>query len=251
MGGKFAIATGDIQYPLALITSNLILVPTPLSVSSSSYRALYAALHKDASFCEMGFGDHFPARAWTDQETYQTITGRDINVAWRNRGLGDFAVGLWSEDVEKELVGKIGTGKEISAPNFTEKLRRLDMSETSPSQLEAALNNIEWVGYAGIREGPEPDTASLESPVPWEERVELRYGVSPDHWGKAIAFASAAAVMNWGAAERGVTKFIAETERANTRSGRVLERLGFVRLEEVKYWKEESQVEWEMSTRVQ
>jgi len=33
--------------------------------------------------------------------------------------------------------------------------------------------------------------------------------------------------MEWAVVERGVRRFIAETERDNSRSGRVLEKLGF------------------------
>ena len=50
--------------------------------------------------------------------------------------------------------------------------------------------------------------------------------------------------MRWGVSERGAKRFIAETERENTRSGRVLEKMGF-RNSETKYWKEPGEVEWE------
>lgn len=227
----------DIECPVALIKSNLILVPTPVAISSPSYRAFYASLHADTSFCEMGFGEHFPARSWTDEQTYEIISTRDVNNDWRTRGVGDFAVGLLEPEDQKRILGDNAVTKNISAPGVGED-ERIRVLGTGRESL--ALEEIEWVGYAGARQAR--NVGHISS---WKEKVEIRYGVSPNHWGKRIANRSAEAVMDWAAAERGVTKFIAETERANTRSGRVLERLGFVRLEEAKYWKEPTEVEWE------
>ncbi|KAF4463195.1 Acyl- N-acyltransferase [Fusarium albosuccineum] len=233
-------ATNDIACPVALIASNLVLVPTPIAIASPSYRALYASLHADASFCQMGFGDHFPARSWSDEETYQSILTRDVNNDWRNRGVGDFAVGLWDESVRENIFGDDLTTRSLPVPGFEEPMRVLDISRESSREFGAALEAIEWVGYAGVR-----GARDVEHISSWKEKVEIRYGVSPEHWGKGIANRSAQVVMAWAHADRGITKFIAETERANTRSGRVLERLGFVQLEEAKYWKEPSEVEWE------
>jgi RimJ/RimL family protein N-acetyltransferase len=50
--------------------------------------------------------------------------------------------------------------------------------------------------------------------------------------------------MQRAVSERGAKRFIAETERDNVRSGRVLEKLEF-RLSGTNYWKEPSEVEWE------
>ncbi|KAJ4321005.1 hypothetical protein N0V84_005586 [Fusarium piperis] len=230
-------STNDIECPVALIKSNLILVPTPVAISSPSYRAFYASLHANTSFCEMGFGEHFPARSWTDEETYEIISTRDVNNDWRNRGVGDFAVGLLEPEDQKRILGEnaVTRNLSVSGPAGNEQIRVLDAGRES-----LALEEIEWVGYAGVRQGRNVDHISS-----WKDKVEIRYGVSPNHWGKRIANRSAEVVMDWAAAERGVTKFIAETQRANSRSGRVLERLGFVQLEESKYWKEPTEVEWE------
>lgn len=227
----------DIECPVALIKSNLILVPTPVAISSPSWRAFYASLHANTSFCEMGFGEHFPARSWTDEETYEIISTRDVNNDWRNRGVGDFAVGLLEPADHKRILGGNAATRNISAPGLAEdeQIRVLDAGRES-----LALEEIEWVGYAGVRQG-----RNLDHIPSWKDKVEVRYGVSPNHWGQRIANRSAEVVMDWAAAERGVTKFIAETQRDNTRSGRVLEKLGFVQLKESKYWKEPTEVEWE------
>lgn len=57
-------------------------------------------------------------------------------------------------------------------------------------------------------------------------------------WGTGIARIAAKAVMQWAVVERGVRRFIAETERENSRSGRVLEKLGFTisGTDYCKYW---------------
>ncbi|KAJ4149721.1 hypothetical protein NW754_001155 [Fusarium falciforme] len=185
----------------------------------------------------MGFGEHFPARSWTDEETYEIISTRDVNHDWRNRGVGDFAVGLLEPQDHKPILGDNAVTRNISVPGLAEdeQIRVLDTGRES-----LALEEIEWVGYAGVRQARNVDHISS-----WKDKAEIRYGVSPSHWGKRIANRSAEVVMDWAAAERGVTKFIAETQRTNTRSGRVLEKLGFVQLEESKYWKEPSEVEWE------
>ncbi|KAM5349902.1 hypothetical protein ACJ41O_006407 [Fusarium nematophilum] len=231
----------NIECPVALIGSGLILVPTPIAISSASYRAFYASLHADAAFCQMGFGEHFPARSWSDKETYEVISSRDVNNDWSARGVGDFAVGLWDPKVQKEdIFGEDLVTRSISVPGLDAQVRVLGIGKVSSGEFGVALEAIEWVGYAGVRQGRDVEGVSS-----WKDKVEVRYGVSPSHWGKGIANRSAVVVMGWAVAERGITKFIAETQRANARSGRVLEKLGFVQLKEARYWKQPSEVEWE------
>jgi RimJ/RimL family protein N-acetyltransferase len=74
--------------------------------------------------------------------------------------------------------------------------------------------------------------------------VEVRYGISPQFWGKGFAKEAANAVMQWSVDERGVKRFIAETERENSRSATVLQKLGFVP-SNTTYWKEPNEMEWE------
>jgi RimJ/RimL family protein N-acetyltransferase len=74
--------------------------------------------------------------------------------------------------------------------------------------------------------------------------VGIRYGVSPMHWGGGIAKEAAEAIMHWAVKERGVTRYITETERPNRRSARALEKLGFT-LSGPDYWKGPSELEWE------
>ncbi|KAL2860097.1 GNAT domain-containing protein [Aspergillus pseudodeflectus] len=223
--------------PFALLTSRLILIPTPIAVNLPSYRLLYAGLHADVDFCEMAFGPHFPARNWSDEETRQSIETRDIGRSWKKYGLGDFAVGVKPPSA---CIDDNHSGFSI--------LKGHDF-ETNAGTDGKLLEEIEWVGYAGVRDAtttslPPRETDDPELP-PWQEMVEIRYGISSKYWGKAIAKEAAEAVVHWAVKARGVRRFIAETERENHRSAGLLKKLGFS-ASGTNYWKEPSEVEWEL-----
>jgi RimJ/RimL family protein N-acetyltransferase len=218
-----------------ILTPRLIVLPTPHAISLISYRRLYASLHANKDFCEMAFGVHFPPRQWSDDETRDVIQTRDITRCWKVRGMGDFAVGLRPPDIS------MGSSKNI------EILKGDDFEGNSRLNIHNLSDTI-WVGYAGVRDGTTtsiPPREADDPPLPpWNEMVEVRYGVSPMHWGNGIAKEAAEAVMHWAVKARGVTRFIAETERPNKRSARALEKLGFT-LSGTNYWKEPSELEWE------
>jgi hypothetical protein len=67
----------NIQDPI--LTATLVLIPTPVAVGVSSYRAMYSELYADAAFCEMALGRHVRAWSWTDQETRAMIQSRVID----------------------------------------------------------------------------------------------------------------------------------------------------------------------------
>ncbi|KAJ5133172.1 hypothetical protein N7448_001797 [Penicillium atrosanguineum] len=225
----------------AILTPRLIIFPTTFAISSKSYRALYAALHADENFCQVAFGEHFQARNWSDDETREWIETRDIGRCWNPRGLGDFAVGLRESISLDETISHYSTSV----------LKESEFTLLAGPNAER-LDQIEWVGYAGVRDAtttslPKRGVDDTNLP-PWDEMVELRYGLSPKSWGKGIAKEAAEAVMQWAANERGVKRFIAETERDNRQSARLLDKLGFV-ASGTDYWKEPSEVEWELVVR--
>lgn len=219
--------------PFAILTTRLIVIPTLTAVSSKSYRTLYAALHADATFCEMAFGHHFPPRTWSDEETREVIHTRDIQRCWGRRDLGDFAVALRPSALSHDP--KIGP----TLLNGGAYERFMD---------DIRLEDLQWVGYAGVRDATTtslpPREAGDSALPPWQEMVEVRYGVSSQFWGKGLAAEAAKAIMQWSVNERGVKRFIAETERENSRSAKLLQKLGFVP-SDTKYWKEPSELEWE------
>ncbi|KAJ5414628.1 hypothetical protein N7509_001255 [Penicillium cosmopolitanum] len=228
--------SNDVIQPFAITTPRLIILPTPIAVSLKPYRQLYAALHADASFCEMGFGTHFPVRNWTDDETRGVIETRDIGRSWRRYAIGDFAVGLRETVQSDQNPSRISI---IDKENF---------DILAGSNFEN-LGRIEWVGYAGIRDASTtslpPREAGDPALPPWQEMVEIRYGVSPKFWGGGLAKEAAEAIMHWAIEKRGVKRFIAETERDNERSAKLLQKLGFVH-SGTDYWKEPSEIEWEL-----
>jgi RimJ/RimL family protein N-acetyltransferase len=223
--------------PFAILTPRLIIVPTPTAVTFSSYRALYSDLHANVAFCEMAFGHHFPARTWSDEETRDVIQTRDIERCWKKRGLGDFAVGLRASVPHLNYPD----GNELTIIKGADYERLVGLDNTH-------LADLQWAGYAGVRDAtttslPSPESGDPTLP-PWLEMIEVRYGVSPQFWGQGIAKEAAKSIMQWSVDEMGVRRFIAETEKENTRSGKLLQNLGFTP-SGTNYWKEPSEIEWE------
>lgn len=248
----------------------ILLLPTPLAALSTPYIDLYRSLHADAAFCRMGFGAGFPARSWTRAECADVVRARDVLPGWMGEGgdleMGDFAVGLVrSDDLAARLLsgddapaGRRSVGKDggiqilegdafrrVFGDNIT--TTTTTSASSQDGEGDEPFKGVEWVGYAGVRDAKRsmPPRSPSDAPLPPpRELVELRYGVAPSSWGRGIAPRAAEAVMAWAAAERGVTRFVAETEADNERSGRVLGRMGF-RVCATDYWKDEGQLEWE------
>ncbi|KXG54446.1 Acyl-CoA N-acyltransferase [Penicillium griseofulvum] len=224
----------------AILTPRFVIVPTTIAVSFNSYRALYSELHANVDFCQMGFGHHFPARTWSDEETRNQIQTRDIERCWQRRGLGDFAVGLRGPSTFESDTQSTENG------DFTLLKGNDYVRLAGPNDIHLAAS--EWVGYAGLRDATTTSMPPREAGDPalpsWVEMIELRYGVSPKFWGKGIVQEASKAIMRWAVEERGVKRFIAETERENSRSAKVLQKLGFT-LSDTNYWKEPSELEWE------
>lgn len=221
-----------------LVTERLVIVPTPIAIQYNDYVQLYGSLHASEAFCQMAFGPHFLARELSDEDTRKVILTHDLERCWKKRALGDLAVALRTRkdgsDIIRNDSGRRLEGKE--SVNIMEDFV-LDI-----------LNDVEWVGYAGVRDATTtsmPDWEEDDEPLPpWQEMVELRYGVHEKGWGKGVAGEAAKAVMQWAVTKRGVRRFIAETEKTNTRSGKVLQKMGF-RESGTNYWKEPSETEWE------
>jgi GNAT superfamily N-acetyltransferase len=234
---------GDLPYsPFLLLTPRLILLPTPSAISVVAYRKMYQHLHTLQVFCEMGFGLSFKLRTDWDDERWQAAIEREVTRSWKFRGMGDMAVGIWGGS-------RNGKGRILPSRGQEEELRVVEGKEWEDWVADESFwKAVDWVGYAGVRDATTtslPEREADDPPLPpWLEMVELRYGVTPEHWGKGIAPEAARAIMSWAVVERGVQRFIAETEKANARSGAVLGRLGFV-ASGTDYWKEPLEMEWE------
>ncbi|KAI5207020.1 hypothetical protein E4T39_02058 [Aureobasidium subglaciale] len=171
----------------------------------------------------MAFGEAWGIKDW-DADSIIPIITREVEISWRKRGMGDFAIASRVEDD-----GSSWREMEID-----------DIGE---------LVNVHWIGYVGLRDATTTSMPKEETSVPskrdWKQMVELRYGFHPDVWGKGYGTEAAKAVMGWGETKRGVGRFIAETEEANVGSGRVLRKLGFSDLEGEIIWGMEGTKEWE------
>ncbi|KAJ4381211.1 hypothetical protein N0V86_003560 [Didymella sp. IMI 355093] len=227
--------------PFLLVTKRLILVPTPIAIGYDQYVQLYGSLHASEAFCQMAFGPHFLARELNVEGTRNVILTRDLERCWKKRGLGDFAVGLRTRRDGSDAM-RSDSGRRLEGDESVNIVEDFDLD---------ILSGVEWVGYAGVRDATTtsmPDWEEGDEPLPpWKEMVELRYGVHEKVWGKGVAGDAAKAVMQWAVAERGVKRFIAETEKTNVRSGKVLQKMGF-RESGTNYWKEPSETEWEKVT---
>jgi GNAT superfamily N-acetyltransferase len=223
--------------PFVLVTERLVIVPTPIAIQYDDYVQLYGSVHASEAFCQMAFGPHFVARDWSIEETRDVIFTRDMGRCWKPRGLGDLAVALRTRS----------DGSEVFPSNSGRKLKGEEVVNIVEDFEFNVLEGVEWVGYAGVRDATTtsmPGWEERDGPLPpWEEMIELRYGVHEKAWGKGVAGEAARAVMQWAVAEQGVRRFIAETEKTNTRSGKVLQKMGF-RESGTNYWKEPSEMEW-------
>jgi RimJ/RimL family protein N-acetyltransferase len=52
--------------------------------------------------------------------------------------------------------------------------------------------------------------------------------VSPEFWGQGFAKEAAKTTIRWSVDERGVKRFIAETEKGKIKSAKLLQNLGFI-----------------------
>lgn len=175
--------------------------------------------------------------------------------------MGDFALGIIPPELNlnadtgrplREAITGVSTAtsgqiQSISIVEGSLYKQTIDENTKGAGLLEA----ITWIGYAGVRDATttsmpisEYTHSELAALPHWKEMIEVRYGVAPEYWGKGIAKPAADAVMLWAEKEMGVTRFVAETEKGNARSGRVLEKMGFV-ASGTNYWKEDSEMEWE------
>lgn len=251
MGTPLPRATPKFE-PFVLLTSRLIIIPTPISIELPEFRAMYAHIHSLPAFCNMAFGPHWPPRDWTDEQCKGSINA-GMNACWKIKGMGDFSVGLLPAGLEEVTSSGENRLENVPGKKFGDLDVRFVQGEkyASIAEKEDFWSTIQWVGYAGVRDAVSSksmpsELAASPSLPPWEEMVEIRYGCQPASWGKGYATEAARAVMAWAVQERGTRRFIAETEKENTGSGKVLGKLGFVARAENEYWGEESEIEWEM-----
>lgn len=216
--------------PFALITRDLILLPTPWAAEVVGYRTLFRKLHADPVFCRTAFGPEFDPLIWGDDEMRTFFMNRDVALRWQRRGMGDFAVGILPEDLDGRTAWERGLAESTTWHNGKEKYRAVTGLEYEA--LVKEFDHIDWAGYTCVRDAKSAETAiNDEGKDPWQEMIEVRYGLDDKFRGKGLAIRSTDTVMHWATMEKGARRFIAETERDNVGSQKLLTKMGFIKSE--------------------
>lgn len=231
--------------PFALISEDLFFLPSPSSRHVAAYRALFSRLHADADFCQTAFGDLFAPRTWTDAEVRE-IADRDARLRWDVRGMGDFALAALSSKQASLLNEHRSAWRKLQHnrhPVYVIEGAELDRIQA----LEEGkfFEGLDWVGYVCVRDATTCTGELLKGDnlPPWQQMIELRYGLSAESRGRGIVTRGMEAVMDWAVEERGVRRFVAESMRHNEKSGKVLKRLGLT-VSDTHYW-EYDELEWQ------
>jgi RimJ/RimL family protein N-acetyltransferase len=66
-------------------------------------------------------------------------------------------------------------------------------------------------------------------PMPFSPCIEILWRFRKEYWGRGIACAAATQVLDYGFAKLGLEEIVAFTTAGNTRSIRLMERLGLTR----------------------
>lgn len=149
--------------PFILLTPRLLLAPTPSLLSNLAYRTLYASLHAIPEFCEMGFGPDWGPKVWDEQEAYEMVA-KEVERNWAVRRLGDFGMGLWSGERE-------GKGRVLDGVEEWGEIRLVQGEELEQLVKDGLWEQVEWAGYAGVREARLPPLEEGDDPRPsWLER---------------------------------------------------------------------------------
>jgi RimJ/RimL family protein N-acetyltransferase len=110
-------------------------------------------------------------------------------------------------------------------PESVESLRRkLARSESrkSPDGSEHWLN---WV----VRDDRQQIAGYVQATIFPNGETNVAYVIGSTHWGRGLAYRATTEMLRLLRSEFGVTTFLIRTERANQRSIRLAERLGFTR----------------------
>ncbi|KAH6695189.1 hypothetical protein F5X68DRAFT_198058 [Plectosphaerella plurivora] len=234
--------------PFALVTSDIIFLPTPWAGEVEGYRTLFRKLHADAAFCQIAFGGLFGPVEWSDEETRRILIERDGAIRWGIRGMGDWALGMLPTNEDGSTAFHTLPGRLLKHEKEQVRLITGDAFD----ELLRLTDHVQWVGYTCVRDattagGTITDTykAGEEKDLPpWQEMVEIRYGMDPGFTGRGIATRAAQVVMSWSIEEHGVRRFIGATMNGNFPSQKMLRRLGF-KESDTDYFKEKDLgIEW-------
>lgn len=104
-------------------------------------------------------------------------------------------------------------------------------ADAPPEQVRAWAESVPW-GVWERDSGELVGDCSLHFDMGFGE-WELSYGLRRDRWGRGYATEAARACVRHGFEELGVAKIVADVDPANAASAHVLEKCGFVRVDEL------------------
>jgi RimJ/RimL family protein N-acetyltransferase len=105
-----------------------------------------------------------------------------------------------------------------------------------------------WIGYLAHRRNKPVGTCGFKSP-PVDDRVEIAYFTFPEFQGRGCASAMAAKLIAIAKRHQPGLTIAAQTLPAPSASTRILEKLGFRRVETLDHPEDGRVWEWQLSTR--
>jgi hypothetical protein len=121
-----------------------VLLPTPMAINERKYRDLYSFVLGSDLFCTTAFGPHFPARETNDDEIREWLVA-EIAKTWNVLPLGNFAVGTWNIEAHEALE----RGRKVKHDTDGIEICILEGQDA----MIASGDNVDWVGYVGVRDG--------------------------------------------------------------------------------------------------
>lgn len=116
---------------------------------------------------------------------------------------------------------------EEDPPESVEALRQKLLRSESRRSPDGSEHWLNWV----VRDGSGQIAGYVQATVPRSLQTNVAYMIGSTFWGRGIASAAVSQMLDIVAAEFGVKQFFILAERANTRSIRLAQRLGFSAIE--------------------
>ena len=127
----------------------------------------------------------------------------------------DAAIPLFTDERVREFLGGV-----ITEDAAREKLNKWVVPRSDSMYYSAALKSGDFIGVISVT--PYLDT----------EKKEISYLFLPEYWGKGYAYELCAEIIAYCKHNLKCNSLIAETQKKNSRSRKLLERLGFSIIEE-------------------
>lgn len=146
-------------------------------------------------------------------------TERLVLRQWRDEDFEPFA-DLNADPVAMEFFPSVIDRAESNAA--AEGIRRLITEQGWGLWAVEIVDSGEFIGFTGLWSVPAPE-------FPFAPAVEVGWRLARAHWGQGYATEGARAAVYFGFGELGLDEIVSMTSVVNTRSRRVMEKLGMTR----------------------